>query len=82
MHEIIEAIKYKNITEAFFGSNGFSIADEVSIKELQLGYGVHPDGSDLSGPNQGVKCQRRVACQSHFQVSVNVGVSPMNLHLK
>lgn len=53
MQEIIEAIKSKNLKEVFFGSNGFSIADEGSIKDIQLGYSVHPDGSDLSGTNEG-----------------------------
>ena len=53
MQEIIEAIKSKNLKEVFFGSNGFSIADEGSIKDLRLGYSVHPDGSDLSGTNEG-----------------------------
>ncbi len=53
MQEIIEVIKSKNLKEVFFGSNGFSIADEGSIKDLQLGYSVHPDGSDLSGTNEG-----------------------------
>lgn len=53
MHEIIKAIKSKNLKEVFFGSSGFSIADEDSIKDLQLGYSVHPDGSDLSGSNEG-----------------------------
>jgi len=53
VQEIIEAIKSKNLKEVFFGSNGFSIADEGSIKDLQLGYSVHPDGSDLSGTNEG-----------------------------
>lgn len=53
MHEIIEAIKSKNLKEAFFGSNGFNIADEASINDLQIGYSVHPNGSDLSGPNEG-----------------------------
>ena len=53
MHEIIEAIKFKNLKEVFFGSNGFSIADEASIKDLQIGYSVHSDGSDLSGSGEG-----------------------------
>lgn len=53
MREITEAIKSKNLKEVFFGSQGFSIANETSIKNLQLGYSVHPDGSDLSGPNEG-----------------------------
>lgn len=53
MHEILETIKSKSLKEVFFGSSGFSIADEASIKDLQLGYSVHPDGSDLSGSNEG-----------------------------
>jgi hypothetical protein len=53
VHEIIEAIKSKNLKEVFFGSSGFNIADEASIKDLQLGYSVHPDGSDLSGSSEG-----------------------------
>jgi len=53
MHRIIEIVKSKNIKEAFFGSHGFNIADEASIEELQIGYGIHPDGSDLSGSNEG-----------------------------
>lgn len=53
MHEIIETIKFQNLKEAFFGPSGFSIADEANIKDLQLGYSVHPDGSDLSGANDG-----------------------------
>ena len=53
MQEIIEVIKSKNFKEVFFGSNGFSIVDEASINNLQLGYSVHPDGSDLSGSNEG-----------------------------
>ena len=53
MQEIIEVIKSKNFKEVFFGSNGFSIVDEASINNLQLGYSVHPEGSDLSGSNEG-----------------------------
>ena len=53
MHEIIEAIKSKNLKEVFFGSNGFSITDEASISDLQLGYSVNPDGRNMSGPNEG-----------------------------
>lgn len=53
MQEIIKTINLMGIKEVFFGSNGVSIADESSIKDLQLGYSVHPDGTDLSGQNEG-----------------------------
>jgi hypothetical protein len=53
VQEIIETIKSKNLKEVFFGSNGFRIADEASINDLQLGYSVHPDRSDLRGSNEG-----------------------------
>lgn len=46
-------MKSKNINEVFFGASGFSLANEASIKELQIGYSVHPDGTDLTGSNDG-----------------------------
>ncbi|MCG7562344.1 hypothetical protein [Pseudoalteromonas sp. McH1-42] len=53
MQEIINILKARGVREVFFGSNGFSIADESDIKDFQLGYSVHPDGSALSGPREG-----------------------------
>ena len=32
---------------------GFIIADETSVMDLQLGYSLHPDGSDLTGSGEG-----------------------------
>lgn len=53
MQEIIDAIKSRGLKEVYFGSNGFSIADVSSINDIQLGYRVHPDGTDLTGSNEG-----------------------------
>lgn len=53
MNEIIKEIKFLNLKEVYFGSNGFSITDEAGIKDLQLGYSIQPDGSDLTGSGEG-----------------------------
>lgn len=53
MNEIIKEIKFLNLKEVYFGSNGFSITDEAEIKDLQLGYSIQPDGSDLTGSGEG-----------------------------
>ncbi len=53
VQEVIDLLKSKNLKEVFFGSHGFNLADETSFKDLQLGYSLHPDGSDLTGSNEG-----------------------------
>ncbi|WKE67103.1 hypothetical protein PVT67_07670 [Gallaecimonas kandeliae] len=53
MQKIIDAIKLSGLKEVYFGANGFSIADENSINDLQLGFSLHPDGTDLTGSNEG-----------------------------
>lgn len=53
MQEIINAIKLRGLKEVYFGANGFSIANESSINDLQLGYSIHSDGTDLAGSNEG-----------------------------
>ena len=53
MDEIIEAIRSSKIKDVFFGSRGFSLCDESNINELQLGYSIQPDGSDLTGEDEG-----------------------------
>lgn len=41
------------ITEAYFGGEGFRIYAAGELHEAQLGYSRHPDGADLTGPNDG-----------------------------
>jgi len=41
------------VTEIYFGCHGFNLIKSNQIDEMQLGYSVHPDGSDLCGTNEG-----------------------------
>lgn len=42
-----------SISEVFFGNHGLNIIQSSQIDEMQLGYSIHPDGSDLCGTNEG-----------------------------
>ncbi len=37
----------------YFGALGFALEPREALPEAQLGYGTHPDGSDLSGSEEG-----------------------------
>lgn len=41
------------ITEVYFGSDGFRIYTPEELDEAQLGYSRHPDGTDLTGQDEG-----------------------------
>jgi hypothetical protein len=51
--EIIKILKKYNLGEIYFGSSGFTIFKENELEKAQLGYATHPDGTDLTGSNEG-----------------------------
>ncbi len=53
MKKIIETLKSKGLKEVVFEAVGFNITDESGIEDLQVGYGLHPDGSNLTGSSDG-----------------------------
>lgn len=41
------------ITEVYFGGDGFRIYTPQELDQAQLGYSRHPNGTDLTGQNEG-----------------------------
>tara|TARA_R110002167_G_C12455313_1_gene632188 strand:+ start:250 stop:765 length:516 start_codon:yes stop_codon:yes gene_type:complete len=46
-------LKKYNLSEVYFGSQGFIISSVDELENEQLGYSKHPDGTDLTGINHG-----------------------------
>ena len=46
-------LKKHNLFEVYFGSEGFIICGADDLEKQQLGYSKHPDGTDLTGANDG-----------------------------
>lgn len=46
-------LKIFDVTEVYFGSDGFRIYAPKELSEAQIGYSQHPDGTDLTGQEDG-----------------------------
>ncbi len=53
MNELNRILREYELSEIFFGSQGFLIYVPEDLEKEQLGYSVHPDGSDLTGSKTG-----------------------------
>lgn len=48
-----ELLKSFRITEVYFGSEGFRVYTPEELEKAQVGYAKHPDGTDLTGQEEG-----------------------------
>ncbi|TMP35974.1 hypothetical protein [Pseudoalteromonas rubra] len=51
--KISTALTSHAISGVFFGASGISVADESTLARLQIGFSIHPDGSGLTGTEDG-----------------------------